>query len=315
MNLSNKQKALFIDHSYHILTKSTVFLMELLNKFFNLHVFYGENWRIGNFAYVVIPNSINHVFYCQILPDHQLLKEQIENDHKKITWFAMYDVVITSINESYLKNLAKLNFKTICFSKFLFNLLNKYGFNCKYFQYYIDPQKIKRRIKDYQKRNIHFWYRRNPVNWQLIKKLLGYNIDSIVIKNFPDPGHKDIRIPKKDFLLYKIQLINDYLDQSEYDLLLNKANIVIAPRIIEGIGISFLEALTKGQCVIAPDSTTMNEYIVHNWNGHLYDIDNPKPIDLSNFAVVGKRAGKEALLGFKKWQNAKLEMINYILND
>ncbi len=41
----------------------------------------------------------------------------------------------------------------------------------------------------------------------------------------------------------------------------------IAPKQEEGIGMTFLEAMTIGKIVIAKKAPTMNEYIIHGCNG------------------------------------------------
>lgn len=312
---SEKPEALFIDHSYHKFTHSTDFLIQLLRKRFNVTAFYDESWRSGKDIYVVLPESVENIFYCQVLPNYDLLKQQIEVQRKKITWFAMYDAVVTAMSGEYLNKLAKLDFKTICFSKTLFDLFRNLGFNCQYYQYYIDPSKLKGPVDNYREKTTYFWYRRKPINWQLIKKLIGNQIESVYIRNYPDIGYNSLKIHKKDFVKYKIKLVTGFLNRSEYDSILNKTNIFIAPRIMEGIDITFLEALGRGQCVIAANSPTMNEYIEHGKNGFLFDANKPKTIDLTDFEKVARKAREKAIKGFNIWQKKQTEMLNFILNE
>ena len=51
----------------------------------------------------------------------------------------------------------------------------------------------------------------------------------------------------------------------------SRANVYFAPRLEEGIGQTFLEAIRWGRCVVAADNRTINEYIIHGVNGLLYD--------------------------------------------
>lgn len=304
-------QALFVDHSFHKKTHSTDFIPKLLSREFSLEVVYDENWRDDRPAKVKIPNSTKYLFYCQVLPEIEDLKKQTKN--KKIIWFPMYDAVITGMNKKYLKNLAKLPMKVICFSRTLFNIFKKAGFNGKYIQYYIDPKGLHGSVADSKKKNIYFWYRREPINWIVVKKLIGKcKVASITLKNDPDPGFKPIEISASDRNKYKITIYNDYLREDKYHSLLNRNNIYIASRPLEGIGISFIEALARGQCVIAPDSPTMDEYIKNGVNGYLYNISNPKPIDLANFANVAKKARKKALLGFENWQSEEKKILSFI---
>ena len=66
-------------------------------------------------------------------------------------------------------------------------------------------------------------------------------------------------------------------DGRAYAPALRRAGIYFAPRLYEGIGISFLEAMAMGKAVVAPDNPTMNEYVTHNVNGFLYKPGGPAP--------------------------------------
>ena len=58
-----------------------------------------------------------------------------------------------------------------------------------------------------------------------------------------------------------------YSNSEEYMDHLSRCNIFIAPRLYEGIGLTFLEAMANGMVVLSPNSPTMNEYIQNNING------------------------------------------------
>lgn len=51
---------------------------------------------------------------------------------------------------------------------------------------------------------------------------------------------------------------------------LGKFQVYFAPRKYEGIGMTFLEAMAMGMCVIAENAPTANEYIISGRNGILY---------------------------------------------
>ena len=67
--------------------------------------------------------------------------------------------------------------------------------------------------------------------------------------------------------------------------ILEKYALYIAPRIYEGIGMSFLKAMALGRCVIAVDNPTMNEYIQHGNTGLLFDINNTESIHIEDFDI------------------------------
>ena len=68
----------------------------------------------------------------------------------------------------------------------------------------------------------------------------------------------------------KVTLVRDG-EEMTIDML--KSTIYIASRPYEGIGMSFLEAMADGRCVVAHDNTTHNEYIEHGKNGFLFDME------------------------------------------
>ena len=64
-----------------------------------------------------------------------------------------------------------------------------------------------------------------------------------------------------------------------------------------------------GKAVIAVDNPTMNEYIKHNVTGYLYDLKNPKIIDLSNIKKVQENAYDYMVKGFNEWEKDKIKII------
>lgn len=74
-----------------------------------------------------------------------------------------------------------------------------------------------------------------------------------------------------------------------------------------------LEALARGQCVVAPDCGTMNEYIINGKNGLLYDINDPCPLNFDNAAAMGSEAYESTAIGYKNWNNSQQRIINFII--
>lgn len=60
------------------------------------------------------------------------------------------------------------------------------------------------------------------------------------------------------------------LPQHDYLGATRSANVFIAPRATEGVGLSFLEAMARGSAVLAYNAPTMNEYIEDGINGLLF---------------------------------------------
>jgi glycosyltransferase involved in cell wall biosynthesis len=95
---------------------------------------------------------------------------------------------------------------------------------------------------------------------------------------------------------------------------LKKSNIYLAPRKIEGIGLSFLEAMAIGMVVVAYDNGTMNEYIKHDYNGYLFDSKDYQ-INFDNIMTVLNNSKTMVQKGWEKWERDKTIINNFILDD
>jgi glycosyltransferase involved in cell wall biosynthesis len=94
--------------------------------------------------------------------------------------------------------------------------------------------------------------------------------------------------------------------------MLAKANIFISPRKKEGIGMSFLEALAMGMCIIANNEATMNEYLKNGENGYLFNLNNGQKINLSHWEEVRENSKKLATEGYGQWLKDKEKINNFI---
>jgi glycosyltransferase involved in cell wall biosynthesis len=79
---------------------------------------------------------------------------------------------------------------------------------------------------------------------------------------------------------------------------LSRHNLYFAPRLREGIGLAFLEAMAMGLLVVAPARPTMTEYLTPGVNGLLYEPAALQPLDLTHHAAMGARARADAAEGF-----------------
>ena len=94
--------------------------------------------------------------------------------------------------------------------------------------------------------------------------------------------------------------------RAEYLQELSKHQIYLAPRRFEGIGLSFLEAMTMGLCVVAEDQPTHNEYITFGNNGFLFRGDRdclwPLPsVSVAHLERVGKKARESMVRIRRSW--------------
>jgi glycosyltransferase involved in cell wall biosynthesis len=304
----NKLKLLWVDHSFHKKTMSTNFLKEILEKKFSVSIFWDDYWKGGEPLSLKEINKYDYVFFFQtLLPFYKL-----RNTKAKIIWVPMFDGDPLSDNFWYC--LSSIPIKIISFSEYLHKKCLQYNIESLPLKYYLKPtfsEEIPGSGQHY-----FFWYR-GSLGFSDIKGFLDpHNVDSFVYRSAPDPYFKEEVISQEDMQNYKLQIIGDVkLDSREkYLAMLKKSNIYIAPRKIEGIGISFLEAMSLGLVVIAYNNGTMNEYIKHNYNGYLFNSETIQ-INFDNLEEVRNNSKNMVREGWEKWEKDKNIINDFILTD
>lgn len=73
----------------------------------------------------------------------------------------------------------------------------------------------------------------------------------------------------------RVEIIPHTEHREDFFRLIEPANIFLAPRNSEGIGLTFIEALARGCAVFAFNAPTMNEYIQHGQTGYLFSSRTP----------------------------------------
>jgi glycosyltransferase involved in cell wall biosynthesis len=307
-NEGNKLNLLWVDHSFHKKTMSTNFLKEILEKRFSVSIFWDDYWKGGKPLLVQEINKYDYVFFFQTLLPFSKLK-QIK---AKIIWVPMFDG--DPLSDMYWYCLSSLPIKIISFSEYLHEKCLKYNIESLSLKYYLSPAFS----NDIPKTGRHyfFWYR-GSLRFSDIKALIDpQKVDSFIYRSAPDPYFKEEVISNEDIQKYKLQIIRDMkLDtQEKYLELLKKSNIYLAPRKIEGIGLSFLEAMAIGMVVVAYDNGTMNEYIKHDYNGYLFDSKDYQ-INFDNIMTVLNNSKTMVQKGWEKWERDKTIINNFILDD
>ena len=93
----------------------------------------------------------------------------------------------------------------------------------------------------------------------------------------------------------------------EYLAHMKECGVFIAPRRIEGIGLSVLEAMSIGKCVIANNAATMSEYISNGRNGILVNVDKMDnaglKLCLEDVASIQNKAYESSAEGRRKWES------------
>lgn len=133
---------------------------------------------------------------------------------------------------------------------------------------------------------VFFWQRTNSINIELLDKLFkNYKINTFYYHKAIDPCYKSPEFLPKIWK-NKIEYSEWYKNKEDLTNTILKSAIYIAPRIREGIRMSFLEAMAAGRYVIAVNKPTMNEYITDGITGKLYDFSNPQSLIIENVKQI-----------------------------
>jgi glycosyltransferase involved in cell wall biosynthesis len=309
------KKIAYIGHSFHQKTLSTKFLIELLEDYYKVDFYWTlpmdcdrelDSFNLNSTSYSAL------IFFQSIPEVKNLEKLTCQN----IIIIPMFDNDL-SLSYSYWNIYYK--YKFINFSKILWQKLSLLNFSDNlYIQY--APEVINtyntQNKKVRKKPKIFFWPRSEQINWKLMKEILDVKqIHSIHIHRIEVDPNKDyfFEMPsEEDIKKYNISFSSWFNNKKELLDKMADSDIFIAPRLFEGIGQTFLEAMALGKCVISPDLPTMNEYIQNEYNGILYDFTLPSKINLDNFLQLGQSAQETIQKVHNKWQQDKYKIIDLI---
>lgn len=305
-----------IDHSFHRTTQSTEFLPDILSRHgHTVDRFWDEAWQGG--APVdwqeVASHDVVVMFQSFCQPDRPYFRQS----HPNVVYVPMLDQF--GFWQGPIHHLSAFwepfqGSKVLNFSSAIQSMTTAFGLMSHFARYY--PPDVAQEAPTRSGLHGFFWLRRElQLPWRTIRQLIANTrFDSFHIHLATDPGTPPAQLPSDDDVArHRITTSTWFEDKADLHRLMARANIYFAPRVEEGIGQSFLEAMGRGQCVVAPNQGTMNEYILPGFNGLLYDIRNPQPLDLSQAEVLGARARESTVAGRIAWNAAEAELVRFIM--
>lgn len=233
--------------------------------------------------------------FCQVPPPKNFMH------HKNLTWIPMGDY---NVAPDYLKG---SHVKVISFSNPTKNVADKLGlrvYETRYAPepspYYITPFNTE----------MFYWNRINAYRQSdlvAIANILG--ITRITVMEKHDAGKPSNLAHASHPLIHRVKSTWD--DNDEYQTLVKKSFFFLAPRINEGVGMAFLEAMARGQVVLATDTPSMNHYIQDGVNGIL-NIQNNKRLTQSQFESMGENAKATIARINSDWQSSFDQFASFI---
>jgi hypothetical protein len=305
----------YIDHSYHSKTGSTQFLPEILRRRgHTVDFFWDDVWKGGT----AVPFSraadydVVIMFQCRCESQEPYFRKL----HPNVVYIPMLDSFEIYRGPQHHRGWEWEPFqgcKILSFSSALHAIATSFGLRSFFIRYYQPPEN---RVPHADLPSAFFWLRHeNHVSWPMVRSLLqGTCFGSVHLHVALDPYSLEPTLPTEaERKEYNITTSTWFAEKSDFLNIVKCANIFFAPRLDEGIGQSFLEAMARGQCVAAPDNGTMNEYILHGVNGLLYNPERPTPLDFSRFAELGEAARQSVAAGYERWLAAEDRLEEFIL--
>ena len=299
-------RVVFLANSFHLKkTKSADFFIELLCQDF------GEVAIVPHKdAWAELPGKKLDllVVWQKSYPPEELEAFGAE----RVVLVPMYDD--TPLEEAFWKRYR--NFKVFCFSSTLEHLLSSYGLCVWGVRYF--PEIPSRKVSFSQSAGLRgfFWPRVPSIDWSCIRRLIGRtDFVRMHLHLTPDLGGSlPALIDEDEHFRGKMSTTSWMGERGQYLDRLSDSNVFFASRTAEGIGMSFLEAMSLGLCVVAPNAPTMNEYLQDGVNGLLYDPEFPVALDFSRAKELGVAARSSSEVGRQNWLSS-LPKIRSFLED
>ncbi len=306
-----KKKLAFVDYWTHQNTKSGDFLREILSEKFTIYDFW---WKEKEKIPLEEISKFDYIFFFHVMFPYQIMKKL---NNKKIMWAPMYDALNfrNYLSQSvFWKQMSSLGVKVLSFSDKVVESIGKEELKFLKLNYYIKPN-LSNDIKDLKKINIFFWDRGRIKIDEWIKFFNKKDINEIVYYSSVDPGMKESTAfeAANDFTYnFKIIKKNEkFLSKDKYLELSNHCNVFIAPRKKEGIGITIVEAISRGMYVVGYNDSTMNEYIKDEKIGFLFNKETSNNINLKNITNNYDYRKNNAELNYNLWNINKKKILPF----
>ncbi len=329
-----KPKIIAYCMDWHI-TNSDAFrdmLTEPLKKYFNIELTAWDGEHLPANAH----QGSGSVVFCMLPPPIEF----VQKTQQSVIWLPMWDQV-QGYDQQWWNDLPK-EIKVVSFSNPVTKFATAAGLEVLNLRYYKNPSEYKQ-VNWENGNKIFYWNRTGMIGPVFLENLCRVSranellflgkIDPRIDKKmsytlpgkFGDCAVKNLRPTEREKFLKAVE----------------PANIFIAPRIAEGVGMTFLEAMARGCAVLAYDAPTMNEYIQDGFNGLLFhnrktslyrklknrfrspfhslatpyllgEDQNWKSLKEIDFQALGNHARDSHIQGYQKWQDQISDYANFV---
>lgn len=301
-------RVLFVDIDFHLKTRSADFFLDILRTAFEVETHYYHELYHANIPQEKIDRADLIVVWQSTLG-----RKNFVVSGKPCVYVPMYDCDWGSLSQ--WQRIGRSGTGVISFSEAINQyaergrvpkkrLLNiRYAYNPSAFNGFEgDP-------------NVAILWDRGFWGMKEFKKLFApHYFKKLIVIRRPQPGFSYETICDRDRSDYNIDLReSEFLPNNEYYKLLKEPGVFIAPRPKEGIGMSFLEALAMGKCVIVHNDATMNEYVRDGVNGIVRDFyAEMRPITSAEIAHARSGVKKMANEQYNRWLCDRAQIVPFL---
>jgi glycosyltransferase involved in cell wall biosynthesis len=210
--------------------------------------------------------EVRAVVCCQVLPPFEWIAAQ----QARVIWVPMWDDV-SGHAEGWWRELPK-SLGVVSFSQGVAARARAAGLEVFERQYFKDPAEFEPASWE-RERVLLYWNRRGMIGPRFLHTLCAaLRIDRLLFRNGLDPGADASAAYELPERLGRtvVEVLPRTSSREEYFRLTARANVVVSPRLEEGVGMVMLEGLARGCAVFAADAPTMNEYIRSGVDGYLF---------------------------------------------
>ncbi len=316
-------KICFVGHSFHERTGSTRFIQKILGEIGTVTVLHSspDDPRLADDA-VVLEYLNNDYDLWVFLQTEYVAARLLPLGLRNAVIIPMYDGV-WSHPADYWRQFVNCRFAT--FSRTLHTHLQTLDQRSASFEYWPEPAAPVARDTAPEAWSAFFWERKpneTPNARMVAKQCRALKIGKLHVHAVPDFAHEAASAHgyrRRDTLDGVALTTSDWFeDRAGFEAVSGAPLFHFAPRLREGIGMTTLEAMARGQVVIAPDLPTANEYIGHRASGVLYDPDRPTVLpELSEGEVqeISAAARSRVEFGHRAWQQDRERFVSFLLDD
>jgi glycosyltransferase involved in cell wall biosynthesis len=225
------------------------------------------------------------VVFCQRPPTSEILSAP----GAKLIWIPMWDnVAVNWVSDEWWASLPK-SLRVVALSEKVAQKAGKAGLPTLSLRYHKDPSLFDE-VSWRNGRTLFYWNRTGLFGPNFMKKLCTIlDVQELYFRGSVDPkiaGDAAYDLPSKigKTIVHKVSRFDS---QEDYFELLRRCNLYLAPRALEGVGLTFLEAMAGGCTVMAYNAPTMNEYIRHGEDGLLFNMTVLEKEETSAFEKAG----------------------------